>query len=363
MAARGIDIQDVDLVVQYEPPRDVDTYVHRSGRTGRAERTGTSVVLFDQRNSRDIVKIERELGHGFKFELVGPPSVSAALSAAAKTSAVACRGVPNETAEFFKASAEDLLAGDEDPVDIVARCLAAISRRSTEVEGRSLLTGESGFLTVEMKKEGDRPISPGDVMFTVSKLARLSRKEDEDDEDEGSEDNNSMAFDPDVGKIQANFETGSVMFDMSVGDAKNLVAFSKDSDASAGIMFSILEEMGIERGKFFGQQRRGGGGGRGGGGRGRGGGYGGRGGGGGGGRGGVYSRYGGGGGGGGGRGGNRRSDGGGGRGRYDNNRGSSSSNNSRYRSGGDGGGGNYRGRNNRFESGGGGGGGRSNNEW
>lgn len=36
VAARGIDIQDVDLVIQFDPPRDVDTYVHRSGRTGRA---------------------------------------------------------------------------------------------------------------------------------------------------------------------------------------------------------------------------------------------------------------------------------------------------------------------------------------
>jgi len=41
VAARGIDIPEVDLVIQYEPPRDVDTYVHRSGRTGRAGRKGT----------------------------------------------------------------------------------------------------------------------------------------------------------------------------------------------------------------------------------------------------------------------------------------------------------------------------------
>eukprot|EP00816_Leptocylindrus_hargravesii_P008448 CAMPEP_0196813594 /NCGR_PEP_ID=MMETSP1362-20130617/37816_1 /TAXON_ID=163516 /ORGANISM="Leptocylindrus danicus, Strain CCMP1856" /LENGTH=841 /DNA_ID=CAMNT_0042189905 /DNA_START=190 /DNA_END=2716 /DNA_ORIENTATION=+ len=239
VAARGIDIQDVDLVVQYEPPRDVDTYVHRSGRTGRAERTGTSVVLFDQRQSRDIVKIERELGHGFKFELVGPPSVAAALNAAAKTSAIACRGVPDETAEFFKTSAEELLAGDENPVDIVARCLAAISRRSTEVEGRSLLTGESGFLTVEMTNGGGRAISPGDVMFTVSKLARLSRKE-------GDETDDDVSFDPDVGKIQSNFETGSAMFDMSVEDAKKLVAFSQEMDNTAGAVFSIMDEIGID---------------------------------------------------------------------------------------------------------------------
>jgi ATP-dependent RNA helicase DDX21 len=47
VAARGIDIQDVDLVIQFDPPRDVDTYVHRSGRTGRAGKKGVSVLLFN----------------------------------------------------------------------------------------------------------------------------------------------------------------------------------------------------------------------------------------------------------------------------------------------------------------------------
>ena len=246
VAARGIDIQDVDLVVQYEPPRDVDTYVHRSGRTGRAERNGTSVVLFDYRQSRDIVRIERELGHGFQFELTGPPSVQAALNAAAKTSAIACKTVPDETAAFFKSSAEELLKEGDDPTDVVARCLAAISRRSTEVEARSLLTGESGFVTVEMTNDGGRPVSAGDVMFTVSKLARQSRKT----ADEGD------WFESDVGKIQSNFDTGSAMFDMSVDDAKKLVAFSGDVD-TGGIVFSILEEIGINRGRNFGAPNRG----------------------------------------------------------------------------------------------------------
>lgn len=36
VAARGLDINDVQLVIQCEPPRDAETYIHRSGRTGRA---------------------------------------------------------------------------------------------------------------------------------------------------------------------------------------------------------------------------------------------------------------------------------------------------------------------------------------
>ena len=240
VAARGIDIKDVDLVIQFQPPRDVDTYVHRSGRTGRAGKLGTSVLLFNQREARDIVKIERSLGHGFKFELTGPPSIEAALSAAAKTSAIACSSIPEETAAFFKEAAATLLESNDDPKEIVAKCLAAISRRASEIESRSLLTGELGMATVEMSNVKGRPVSPGDVMFTVSKLSRMSRTEGD------------LVFDNDVGKIQSNPTTGTAVFDMGVEDAKRLVEFSKDIDAG-GAAFTLLKEMEIERGHNFGK--------------------------------------------------------------------------------------------------------------
>jgi ATP-dependent RNA helicase DDX21 len=208
VAARGIDINNVDLVVQFDPPRDVDTYVHRSGRTGRAGNKGVSVLLFGRNQQRDIVRIERDLGHGFKFDLAGPPSIEAALRASAKTSAVACSGIPDETSQYFKEAAKALL-GEENAEDVVARCLAAISRRSTSVQSRSLITGELGLATVEMTNSRGRPVSPGDVMFTVGKLSRMSRQEGD------------VTFDSDVGKIQANTETGVAFFDMGVSPSLN----------------------------------------------------------------------------------------------------------------------------------------------
>lgn len=45
VAARGLDIKEVDLVVHYHVPRSADTYVHRSGRTARGARSGVSVML------------------------------------------------------------------------------------------------------------------------------------------------------------------------------------------------------------------------------------------------------------------------------------------------------------------------------
>ena len=271
VAARGIDIQDVDLVIQFEPPRDVDTYVHRSGRTGRAGKNGTSVLLYSSREARDIVKIERGLGHGFKFELKGPPSTEAALGAAAKTSAIACQSIPESTSVHFKEAAKALLEMTENPEDVVAKCLAAISRRASEVQSRSLLTGELGYATVEMSNKKGRPVTTGDVMFTVSKLSKMSRHEEGDN-----------VFDNDVGKIQSNPDKGTAIFDMGVSeptiaryaavfflrillktchsheqveDARKLVEFSKNIEAG-GAVFTLLKELEIERDHRFGIDRR-----------------------------------------------------------------------------------------------------------
>ncbi|GKY98188.1 hypothetical protein MPSEU_000776600 [Mayamaea pseudoterrestris] len=251
VAARGIDIKDVDLVVQLDPPRDVDTYVHRSGRTGRAGASGVSIMLFSPQQARDVVRIERDLGKGFTFNLVGPPSTEAALHAAAKTSALACKMIPEETAEFFKESAALLLEESDDPVDVVSRCLAAISRRSREVESRSLLTGELGMTTVEMSNSRGRIVSPNDVVYTISKLASMSRREE------------GLSFESDIGRIVPNAETGAAVFDMDVDNAKKLVAFCEKND-SGGNEFKILRELEVERGINFGKQggRGGGGGGK-----------------------------------------------------------------------------------------------------
>lgn len=54
VAARGIDVPDIELVIHADLPADRDTYVHRSGRTGRAGRTGRSVMLVAPRTRRRV---------------------------------------------------------------------------------------------------------------------------------------------------------------------------------------------------------------------------------------------------------------------------------------------------------------------
>ncbi|KAG9450909.1 hypothetical protein H6P81_010874 [Aristolochia fimbriata] len=66
VAARGLDIPNVDLVVHFEIPNTSEIFVHRSGRTGRAGKKGTAVLMFTESQRRAVRYIERDLG--CKFE-------------------------------------------------------------------------------------------------------------------------------------------------------------------------------------------------------------------------------------------------------------------------------------------------------
>ena len=60
VAARGIDVRNIDLVVNYDLPLDSDCYVHRIGRTGRAERLGTAHTLIYRQETGKLNAIMRD---------------------------------------------------------------------------------------------------------------------------------------------------------------------------------------------------------------------------------------------------------------------------------------------------------------
>ena len=61
VAARGIDIDKIDLVINYDVPDKPDYYVHRIGRTGRAGKNGRAYTLITPREHEKIKDLERRL--------------------------------------------------------------------------------------------------------------------------------------------------------------------------------------------------------------------------------------------------------------------------------------------------------------
>ncbi|GMP51899.1 hypothetical protein CsSME_00017948 [Camellia sinensis var. sinensis] len=65
VAARGLDVPNVDLVIHYELPSTSEIFVHRSGRTGRAGKKGSAILIYSSNQMRDVKTIERDVGSKF----------------------------------------------------------------------------------------------------------------------------------------------------------------------------------------------------------------------------------------------------------------------------------------------------------
>lgn len=66
VAARGIDVDDITHVINYQLPDEIETYTHRSGRTGRAGKNGISIVIITKSEARKIKAIEKIIQKQFE---------------------------------------------------------------------------------------------------------------------------------------------------------------------------------------------------------------------------------------------------------------------------------------------------------
>ena len=73
VAARGLDVDDLTHVINYGLPDDVAVYTHRSGRTGRANKTGVSVAIIHSREKHKLREIEKIIGKEFEYRKVPTP--------------------------------------------------------------------------------------------------------------------------------------------------------------------------------------------------------------------------------------------------------------------------------------------------
>jgi ATP-dependent RNA helicase DeaD len=122
VAARGIDVEDVDIVINYDVPQDVEYYVHRIGRTGRAGKSGKAVTFVAP---KDFTKL-REIMHYAKVQITRMPVPSPSDVAQSRT-----RGVLERVRETIQAGGleqfvriiEEETEGDHSTIDIAAALL------------------------------------------------------------------------------------------------------------------------------------------------------------------------------------------------------------------------------------------------
>ena len=171
VAARGLDMT-VDLVVQNKPPvtasgrTDVETYVHRSGRTGRAGRKGICVTLFSPKYRFAVKEIEGAVGN--KFEWAGAPQPADIVAASALAAMEDVANVDDKVFPLFQAAAAKLVE-EMGAEEALAAALACLTGHTKELRSRSLLSNSDDYVTCQF--QADQPIMSTGYVWTALRNA------------------------------------------------------------------------------------------------------------------------------------------------------------------------------------------------
>eukprot|EP00898_Chlorokybus_atmophyticus_P003096 jgi/Chlat1/3788/Chrsp259S03921 len=174
VASRGLDISDVDLVVHYELPDQTESFLHRSGRTGRAGKQGIAIALHSDKEAGTIRELEKAAG--VKFERLSAPQPSDVLAAAADQ-AVDMLGKVNPSLHEYFLPAAARLVEQQGAETALAAALAYLSGFKEPPQPRSLLSCEEGMVTIRVVERasktgrsfGGLALTPRSVMLMVAR--------------------------------------------------------------------------------------------------------------------------------------------------------------------------------------------------
>ncbi|KAL6699449.1 P-loop containing nucleoside triphosphate hydrolase protein [Trichoderma pleuroticola] len=181
VAARGLDIKEVDQVLHYHVPRQADTYIHRSGRTARGDRSGISVILcspeevLPTRRLASKVHSEREGGGGVKREhFIETLAIDRKIAARLKSRVDLAKRIADAVLAKEKGHSEDTWlrnAAEELGVDYDSEEFDGSApgnwggrgggRKKKEKEARQLSKAEMGALRAQLREELSRRVNLG----------------------------------------------------------------------------------------------------------------------------------------------------------------------------------------------------------
>ncbi len=125
VASRGLDIPNVDLVIQCEPPKEVETYIHRAGRTARAGKVGTCITFYTKKHQPMINMIEQRAG--IKFKIIGIPQPEDVIKASSRDIIKNLSEVQDAVIPLFYDAADSLIKKYGDPKKALCASLAYLS--------------------------------------------------------------------------------------------------------------------------------------------------------------------------------------------------------------------------------------------
>ena len=180
VAARGLDVEHISHVVNYDVPNDAEAYVHRIGRTGRAGRAGVAILFVTPRERRMMAEIERYTGQRIAaMKMPSQADVAARRSALFKES---LRKVLREgDLDLYVALVEELAEEGFDMAEVAAAA-ARLARRDlplvVDLEPDPVETprAEEGMVRLFLGAGSRAGIRPGDIVGAIANEAGVPGK-------------------------------------------------------------------------------------------------------------------------------------------------------------------------------------------
>jgi hypothetical protein len=177
VAARGLDIEHVSHVINFDIPDDPEQYVHRIGRTARAGRSGDAITLVTPRETRLLHEIERLIRHRIRPAVVPTAGDIAARRLELIKDAIA-GGIRSGGLEPYLVAVEDL-ASERDLAQVAAAALRlALERDGTgprvnvsSLDGEAALGVESGMRRLFIDLGRKHGIRPSDIVGAIANEA------------------------------------------------------------------------------------------------------------------------------------------------------------------------------------------------
>ena len=173
VAARGLDVERITTVINYDMPSDTDSYVHRIGRTGRAGREGKAVLFVTPRQQR----MKREI-ENYTRQKIEPLKLPTKADVAARRVSLLKERIVNalteQDLEIYLSIVEDL--ADESGSDIAEIAAAAISLSvgdkplevEIEPEAKNYTFSEEGMVRLFINAGRRHRVNPGDIVGAIA---------------------------------------------------------------------------------------------------------------------------------------------------------------------------------------------------